>query len=140
MARKRKSKKINFTDLAGVVAGAIIGKIVIAKLPIQNKIVKNGVPIVLGGYLSTRDGSLMQGIGEGMVAIAAADLIGGMVPGISGLMVPALNGVDPLALDGVGAEDMPVSIEGIAYPEASNDNRIAGDSAEFIAGTDEFMA
>lgn len=137
--RKKSSKKINWTDLAGVVAGAVIGKIVIAKLPVQNNLIKNGAPIALGAYLSTRDGDLIRGIGEGMVAMGAANLIGGIVPGISGLMTPALNGIDPLALDGVGAEDAPVSIEGMVYPEVSNDNRIAGGD-EFIAGSEEFMA
>lgn len=138
MKRSTKSK-FNFIEFAATIGGAVIGKVVTAKLPIQNNLIKNLVPVALGAFLVTNKNKTIAAAGTGMIAAGGAGLVSSMVPGISGLMVPVVNGIDPLALDGVGAEDEALFLSGQDFPEAANDNRIAGD-AEFIAGDGEFMA
>jgi len=125
---KRSSKsKFNVMEFAATIGGAVVGKVVSAKLPIQNNLIKNLVPVAVGAFLVANKNKTLSAVGTGMI------------PGISGLMVPVVNGIDPLALDGVGAEDEPLFLSGDDFPQSENDNRIAGDS-EFIAGSDEFMA
>lgn len=138
MKRSTKSK-FNVMEFAATIGGAVVGKIVTAKLPIQNNLIKNLVPVAVGAFLVTNKNKTISALGTGMIAAGGAGLVSTMVPNISGLMVPVVNGIDPLALDGVGAEDEPLFLSGQEYPETDNDNRIAGDS-EFIAGSDEFMA
>lgn len=137
---KRGSKsKFNVMEFAATIGGAVIGKVVTAKLPIKNNLIKNLVPVAVGAFLVTNKNKTISSLGTGMIAAGGTGLVSSLVPGISGLMVPVVNGIDPLALDGVGAEDEPLFLSGDDFPEADNDNRIAGD-AEFIAGNDEFMA
>jgi hypothetical protein len=126
-------------EFAATIGGAVIGKVVTAKLPIKNNLIKNLVPVAVGAFLVTNKNKTISSLGTGMIAAGGTGLVSSLVPGISGLMVPVVNGIDPLALDGVGAEDEPLFLSGDDFPEADNDNRIAGD-AEFIAGNDEFMA
>jgi len=137
---KRSSKsKFNVMEFAATIGGAVVGKVVSAKLPIQNNLIKNLVPVAVGAFLVANKNRTLSAVGTGMIAAGGAGLVSSLVPGISGLMVPVVNGIDPLALDGVGAEDEPLFLSGDDFPQSENDNRIAGDS-EFIAGSDEFMA
>jgi len=137
---KRGSKsKFNVMEFAATIGGAVIGKVVTAKLPIQNNLIKNLVPVAIGAFLVANKNKTLAAAGTGMIAAGGAGLVSSLVPGISGLMVPVVNGIDPLALDGVGQEDEALFLSGQEYPEVANDNRIAGDS-EFIAGEGEFMA
>jgi len=138
MAKSRKSK-FNVMEFAGTIGGAVIGKVVTAKLPIQNNLIKNLVPVVVGAFLTSNKNKTISAAGYGMIAAGGTGLVSTLVPNISGLMVPVVNGIDPLALDGVGAEDEPMMLSGQDYPQVANDNRIAG-SEEYIAGSDEFMA
>ena len=138
---KRSSKsKFNVMEFAATIGGAVVGKVVTAKLPIQNNLIKNVIPVAVGAFLVANKNKVIASVGTGMIAAGGAGLVGSLIPGISGLMVPVVNGYDADVLDGVGAEDEPLFLSGQEYPEVTNDNRIAGDSAEFIAGSEEFMA
>lgn len=136
---KKSRSKFNIMEFAGTIGGAVVGKVVSAKLPIANNTIKNLVPVAIGAFLSTNKNRTLAAAGYGMIAAGGAGLVSSLVPTISGLMVPVVNGIDEMALDGVGAEDEPIYLSGQDYPEALNDNRIAGNE-EYIAGTDEFMA
>lgn len=148
MKRKPKSK-FDFMTFAGTVGGAIVGRVVAAKLPIQNNLIKNLVPVGVGAFLMNQRSPIIAAAGTGMIAAGGSGLVAAIVPGIAGVaMSDVINGDDDFNIMGVGAEDTPILIEGVGQGvDVGFNQRIAsatdvlngGD--EFIAGgTDEFMA
>lgn len=148
--KRTKKSKFDFMMFAGSVGGAIVARIVTSKLPIQNAMVKNLVPVGLGAFLMNNKNSMLQAAGSGMVAVGGAGLVTSFIPGISGLMTDVVNGVgaDDFLIEGVGAEDAPFMIDGVGA-ESFNvgfNSRIAGNTDvinggdEFIAGSEEFIA
>jgi hypothetical protein len=145
--KKGKKNKFDVMSFAGTVTGAIVARVVTSKLPIQNNLVKNAVPVAIGAFLMNQRNPFMASAGTGMIAAGGSGLVASFIPGISGLLnTEVVNGVGEfdLTLDGVGAEDAPMLIDGVGMDVDFN-SRIAGNDVingtdEFIAGSDEFMA
>ena len=163
MAKKSSSKmKFDVMQFAGNIAGAIAAKVVISKLPIQNNLIKNVAPIVLGAILSGTKNKTISGAGLGMVAVGGAGLVGTLVPTIAGFTGDVLNGTDDYMAgtddymagdDYVGADDVTYlsgasgnvldglddNLSGASYYNRGSRNVLNGPD-EYIAGADEYMA
>jgi hypothetical protein len=123
MARRRKAtKKVSYkrrrsvggmsanvlTDIAGVVAGAVIAKQLNKMLKFDAKILAAG-KIVAGVMLPKFvKNPLMAGIGQGMIAIGGTELVGSFVPALgatddlimlSGTDDDFMNGLDTIGDD-----------------------------------------
>jgi hypothetical protein len=144
--KKGKKNKFDVMSFAGTVTGAIVARVVTSKLPIQNNLVKNAVPVALGAFLMNQRNPFVASAGTGMIAAGGSGLVASFIPGISGLLnTEVVNGVGEfdLTLDGVGAEDEPMMIG--AGLDVDFNSRIAGNDVingtdDFIAGADEFIA
>jgi len=77
--------KINAKKTGGLVVGGFAAKKVGGLLPIQNEMVKKAAPLVLGLVLSGQRDSFISGAGDGMIAVAGADLLDGIVSKAGGL-------------------------------------------------------
>lgn len=126
MARKKRAKKTsyrrkrkvgaiggsNLTSIAGIVAGAIAGKLVVNKfLPNVNTKIKNAGVIALGAFLMPRllKGELGKALGNGMIAVGGAGLVGEFVPGIGEVDTidfPVMVGEVPDNLSVVAGDDV----------------------------------
>lgn len=134
-------KKFDFMQFAGNVAGAIAGKVVVSKLPIQNNYVKSAVPVVLGALLMSNKNKMIAAAGTGMVAVGGAQLVSNFVPGLSGFMGETTDFL------GLGAPAGNV-LEGFDDELSGFDDEVSGTAAgnvldgtdEYIAGDDTYMA
>jgi hypothetical protein len=124
MARRKKAaKKVSYkrrrsvgamganvlTDIAGVVAGALIAKQLNKVLKFDAKILAAG-KIALGVALPKfMKNPLMNGIGQGMIAIGGTELVGAFVPALgatddlimlSGTDDDFMSGLDTIGEDG----------------------------------------
>lgn len=77
--------KINAKKTGGLVVGGFAAKKVGGLIPIQNETAKKAAPLVLGLVLSGQKDSFISGAGDGMIAVAGADLLDGLVAGAGGL-------------------------------------------------------
>lgn len=138
MARKkakktyRKKRRVgaiggsNLTSVAGIVAGAIVGKMVVNKvLPNIDTKIKNAGVIAIGAFLMPRllKGELGKALGNGMIAVGGAGLVGEFIP--------AIGQVDTI--------DFPVMVGEVPdnLSVVAGDDVMAGDDLQVLAGMDE---
>lgn len=102
--RRRRSSLggLNTSLLLGVAVGAAAAGFLDGPLQniLPNNMLRNGAKVAAGAFLSTKPG-MMQGIGLGLVAAGATNLVQGLTGQISGVPallgnnnVPALLGID----------------------------------------------
>lgn len=140
MAKRRKSKKTsyrrkrkvgaiggsNLTSIAGIVAGAVAARLVVNKvLPNLDTKIKNAGVLALGAFVMPRllKGDLGKALGNGMVAVGGAGLLGELVP--------AIGNVDMIEFP-VTVGEVPDNLSVIA-----GDDVVAGDDLSVMAGMDE---
>jgi hypothetical protein len=127
--------KIDFMSIGGNIVGAIASKILVSKLPIQNNLIKSVAPIALGVFLSSNKNSFIKNAGLGMIAVGGSEVVKTLIPGLAGL-----TGASGDVLSG---DDFPM-LEGASGDVLSGDGgyyaTINGDSADYMAGADEFIA
>lgn len=104
-------KKVNIKkaliDSAALGAGAIGANFLSAKLPIENAMVKNAAPIVVGIFLSSSKGVLSQ-VGAGMVAAGVSRVATSYIPGLAGVDIDnVLAGIEDSVLAGPGKQSTP---------------------------------
>ena len=73
MAKKIKWGEVA-TNAAALTVGAIGTGYVNKFVPIKNERIKSFIPLVVGGFLMSRKGKFVQGIGAGMLAKGGSDL------------------------------------------------------------------
>lgn len=92
-SRRRRSrvgaiKGGNLTNILGIVAGAVAGKLVAKKvLPNMDEKIKNAGVVAIGalGMPMLLKSELGKSIGAGMIAVGGAGLLGGFIPAIAGV-------------------------------------------------------
>lgn len=119
--------KGTFTQALGIIAGAIAGKMVAKALPIGDDRIKNGVVAVAGVFLpSLVKGDFVKAIGNGMIAVGGAGLVGSVVPALGAMTEDTM--------------DFPVTVGEIPdnLSVIAGDNSVmAGDNLSVLAGYDE---
>jgi hypothetical protein len=87
------------TQILGITAGAIIAKKVDSLLPNLNPTVRNAAKVALGVALPmVTKVPLMASVGQGMIAVGASSLVGGLVPALGATdEVLILSGVDEIS-------------------------------------------
>lgn len=140
MAKRRKAKKTsyrrkrrmgaiggsNLTSIAGIVAGAVAAKLVVKQLPdkIDDKL-KNAGVLALGAFLMPKllKGDLGKALGNGMIAVGGAGLLG--------QLIPAIGAVDTI--------DFPVMVGEVPdnLSVVAGDDVMAGDDVSVLAGMDD---
>ena len=157
MAKKKKAKKsrsksrsrsrrggmlgaIDVTNTLSIVVGAVGAKLIDKVVPesLDPRIVAAG-KVAAGLFLPglVKDGktkAMMQGVGSGMIAVGAMDLLTsfGVLSGVSDndLLAVSLEGVDDLPVVN-GTDDLPV-VNGDASVLAGDDTQVlAGDPDEY---------
>ncbi len=112
----------------GVIAGAVVGKMVAKKLlPNVDERIKNAGVVVLGAAVFPRliKGDLGKSIGAGMIAAGGAGLVGSFIP--------ALGAIDDTMEFPVTVGEIPDNLSVIA----GDDTVLAGDDLSVLAGFDE---
>lgn len=148
-AKKRRTvgrSKFDLSTFAGTIAGAIVSKILIKKLPMQSELIKSLIPVAAGAFLSTNKNRMLAGAGLGMMAIGGGALVGTLVPSIGAAAGGVLDGIfDTFSSDpqmGATEEIMylngasPGVLDGTAEEMAgvgSDDSYIAGDGNAYMA-------
>ena len=118
--------KGTMTSALGIIAGAIAGKMVARALPIGDERIKNGAVVAAGIFFpSIIKGDLGKAIGNGMIAVGGAGLVGNLVP--------ALGAIEDTMEFPVTVGEIPDNISVIA----GDDSVMAGDSLSVLAGYDE---
>ena len=118
--------KGTMTSALGIIAGAIAGKMVAKALPIGDERIKNGAVVAAGIFFpSLIKGDLGKAIGNGMIAVGGAGLVGNLVP--------ALGAIEDTMEFPVTVGEIPDNISVIA----GDDSVMAGDSLSVLAGYDE---
>lgn len=140
MARRRKStkrrtgrrrmgaigKKANITAALGIIAGAVIGKKVAGFIPVEDERIKNAAVLGIGlAFPMILKGDMGKAIGNGMIAVGGAGLVGKLVPG--------LGQMDDTMTFPVTVGEVPDNISVIA----GDDSVMAGDDLSVLAGYDE---
>ena len=140
MARRRKStkrragrrrmgaigKRANLTAALGIIAGAVIGKKVAGFIPVGDERIKNAAVLGIGlAFPMILKGDLGKSIGNGMIAVGGAGLVGQLVPG--------LGQMDDTMTFPVTVGEVPDNISVIA----GDDTVLAGDDLSVLAGYDE---
>lgn len=112
----------------GIVAGAVVGKLVATKLlPAVDQRIKNAGVLVLGAAVFPRliKGDLGKAIGAGMIAVGGQGLVGSFIP--------AIGAMDDTMEFPVTVGEIPDNLSVIA-----GDNTVlAGDDLSVLAGFDE---
>jgi hypothetical protein len=119
--------KANIQATLGIIAGAIAGRLVAKKLlPNVDERIKNAGVVVLGAavFPNLIKGELGKAIGNGMVAVGGAGLVGSFIP--------ALGQADDMIEFPVTVGEVPDNISVIA-----GDQVLAGDDLSVMAGMDE---
>ncbi len=119
--------KANIQATLGIIAGAIAGRLVAKKLlPNVDERIKNAGVVVLGAavFPNLIKGELGKAIGNGMVAVGGAGLVGSFIP--------ALGQADDMIEFPVTVGEVPDNISVIA-----GDQVMAGDDLSVMAGMDE---
>ena len=118
--------KGTMTSALGIIAGAIAGKMVAKALPIGDERIKNGAVVAAGIFFpSIIKGDLGKAIGNGMIAVGGAGLVGNLVP--------ALGAIEDTMEFPVTVGEIPDNISVIA----GDDSVMAGDNLSVLAGYDE---
>ena len=118
------TSKFDTQNLLGLVAGAVIAGYVNKVIPAttNDKIVSGG-KIALGLALQKfMKGSLVHGIGSGMIAVGSVDLLKSFGALSGDFDIPVING-DVLAGDVLAGDDLPV-INGDDLPVINGDDMI----------------
>ena len=117
-----------FTQVLGITAGAIVAKKVDTFLPKLDSNVRNAAKVALGVALPMFVKSpLMASVGQGMIAVGASSLVGGLVPALGATDevlvlsgtddINTVNGMDEIGsneidevngIDEIGADDMDI--------------------------------
>ena len=112
----------------GVVAGAVVGKLVATKLlPGIDTRIKNAGVLVLGAAVFPRliKGDLGKSIGAGMIAAGGSGLVGSFIP--------AIGAMDDTMTFPMTVGEVPDNISVIA----GDDTVLAGDNLSVLAGFEE---
>ena len=112
----------------GIVAGAVVGKLVATKLlPAVDQRIKNAGVLVLGAAVFPRliKGDLGKAIGAGMIAVGGQGLVGSFIP--------AIGAMDDTMEFPVTVGEVPDNLSVIA----GDDTVLAGDDLSVLAGFDE---
>jgi len=112
----------------GIVAGAVVGKLVATKLlPAVDQRIKNAGVLVLGAAVFPRliKGDLGKAIGAGMIAVGGQGLVGSFIP--------AIGAMDDTMEFPVTVGEIPDNLSVIA----GDDTVLAGDDLSVLAGFDE---
>ena len=112
----------------GIVAGAVVGKLVATKLlPAVDQRIKNAGVLVLGASVFPRliKGDLGKAIGAGMIAVGGQGLVGSFIP--------AIGAMDDTMEFPVTVGEIPDNLSVIA----GDDTVLAGDDLSVLAGFDE---
>ncbi len=100
------------TQILGITAGAIVAKKVDTFLPNLNPNIRNAAKVALGVALPLFVKSpLMASVGQGMIAVGASSLVGGLVPALGATdEVLVLSGLDEISevngLDEIGSDEI----------------------------------
>jgi hypothetical protein len=121
------------TQILGITAGAIIAKKVDTFLPNLNPTIRNAAKVALGVALPmVAKMPLMASVGQGMIAVGASSLVGGLVPALGATdEVLILSG-----LDEIGGDDDISEVNGI--DEIGNDDISEVNGLDEIGEMDEF--
>jgi hypothetical protein len=85
--------KFSFGVFLSAIGGGVVAQVIVKKLPIENKLVKIGVPALMGAYLTSNKNPMLAAAGFGMVSVAGGQAIGAIVPAISGDGSGMLDGI-----------------------------------------------
>jgi len=100
------------TQILGITAGAIVAKKVDTFLPKLDANIRNAAKVALGVALPMFVKSpLMASVGQGMIAVGASSLVGGLVPALGATdEVLVLSGLDEISeingLDEIGSDEI----------------------------------
>lgn len=130
--RRRSGRRMSapagmLTSALGVIAGAVVGKMVAKKLlPNIDERIKNAGVVVLGAAVFPRliKGDLGKSIGAGMIAAGGSGLIGSFIP--------ALGAIDDTMEFPVTVGEVPDNLSVIAGDEV-----MAGDDLSVLAGIED---
>lgn len=131
---KLKPQKGAIETMLGVVAGAIAGKVLINKIPVENEMLKALIPVGAGFFLTGQKQPLMKGLGYGMMATGGMTLASSLVPGISEAVAEPVSAPEDMEEIFMG-EDDELAIEGPA-----NQSILAGPANQSILSGEEEMA
>ena len=112
----------------GIIAGAVVGKLVAKRLlPAVDERIKNAGVVVLGAAVFPRliKGDLGKSIGAGMIAAGGSGLVGSFIP--------AIGAMDDTMEFPMTVGEVPDNLSVIA----GNDTVLAGDDLSVLAGFDE---
>ena len=104
---KMKPQKGALETMLGVVAGAVAGKIIMNKLPVENEMVKALIPVGAGFFLTSQKQPLMKGLGYGMIGSGGISLAGALVPGISEAVSEPVNAPEDMEEIFMGEDEEP---------------------------------
>ena len=117
--------KTDFGAALGIIAGAVIGKKVAGMIPVGDERIKNAAVAAVGIFLPTVwKGNISRALGNGMIAVGGAGLVGNLVP--------ALGAIDTMEFP-VTVGEVPDNISVIA----GDDSVMAGDNLSVLAGYEE---
>ena len=140
VSRRRRSrvgaiKGTNITNVLGIVAGAVAGRLVAKKvLPNVDEKIKNAGVIALGafGMPMILKSDLGKAIGNGMIASGGAGLLGSFIPAIAGVEEDFLE--FPVQ---VGEVDDEISVISGDDVMAGDGEVMAGDDLSLLSGMEE---
>ncbi len=92
MNLKAITKSVLPAAAAGV--GIIAARKVSDLIPVGNEYLRSGIVAAGGLFLASKKQPIVQGLGIGMAAQSIAQLVGSLVPGLTGVAVPYLAGTD----------------------------------------------
>jgi len=80
----KKPGKDAITTIIGAIGGAVVGKMAVRMIPIENKMIKAFIPIAAGLFLSSNKSAMIKGAGLGMAAAGGLTLVDALAPGMLG--------------------------------------------------------
>jgi hypothetical protein len=131
------SNKMDMQNLLGLVAGSVIAGYVNKVIPAttNDKLVSGG-KIALGLALQKfMKGSLVHGIGSGMIAVGSVDLLKSFGALSGDFDIPVING-DVLAGDVLAGDDLPV-INGDDIDLGMDDEMSGDEEDNFMSGDED---
>ncbi len=99
----KKNTKIEFTQILGVIGGAvgaqILNKTVEKFAPDLNPLVKSVIPIGVGVFLSTQKNTMFKGVGYGLIGSGGVSLVNAFMP-------QGVTGIEEFFMDGPAGQDI----------------------------------
>ena len=86
MAKMSKATGGTVQTILGAIVGGVAARVITNALPIENNLIKAGLPLGAGFFLAGQKNPMLKGVGLGMAVSGGTALVAALVPGIGNVM------------------------------------------------------